>query len=185
MLTITHTATMKTKSKITTLEEVFKYLAWIPRINNGGCGISALAIYRWLEKENLLIKNPILKYKNTRFVFCYEKYCKSIMQNNKKAVKNLDTPPIAPNHAVLYHMGEYIDADGIVDISTYEWMQNITEEEFIVRANNNVDYWNPDFNRNKYLGLIEKKLDIDLSDIRLRELYPWEIIPSRTMRKKS
>lgn len=176
------------RKKITELEQVFKYLSWIPRINRGGCGISALAIYRWLEKENLLIKNPILKWKNTKFVFLYENTHKYIFDNNMKAIKDLNTEPIAPNHAVLFHMGEYIDADGIVDVSGYKWMQNITVEEFIVRANNSIDYWNPDFDRNKYLKLISKKLDIDLSDIVQREKFPWEVqsIPTpRIVKRKS
>jgi len=181
---------MATKKKITTLEEVFNYLSWIPRINRGGCGISALAIYRWLEKENLLIKNPVLKWKNTKFVFLYDNCHRFVLDNNRIAVKDHNTDPIAPNHAVLFHMGEYIDSDGIVDVSGFKWMQNITEEEFVIRANNSLDYWNPDFNRNKYLKVISKKLGIDLSDIVNREVYSWQelrtptIPPPRIMKRK-
>lgn len=163
------------KTKITTLHKVLVYLSKIPSINCGGCGISALAIYRWLEKENLLIKNPKVKKHNTRFVFLYENTCKYIYHNNKIAIKNLDADAIAPNHAVLFHDGDYIDAKGIVDVSSYKWIQNISNEEFIVRANNNLEYWNSEFDRNNYLKAIENRLEIDLSDIKFRELYPWEI----------
>jgi hypothetical protein len=178
------------RKKIITINDVFAYLAWIPYINLGGCGISALAIYRWLEKENLLIKNPISKGQNTRFVFLYEGNGKHIFDNNKEAIKDINTEPIAPNHAVLFHDGNYIDVDGIIDVSTYKWMQNISNEDFIIRANNTVDYWNPSFDRNKYLRLIEKRLGIDLSDIALRERYPWQLEgivcrPTRIMKRIS
>jgi hypothetical protein len=182
---------MATNNKITELDQVLKYLSRIPRINNGGCGVSALAIYRWLEKEKLLIKNSILKHKDTRFVFLYEFDNEHLFKNNKKAINNPNVEAIAPNHAVIFHKGNYIDCDGTVNISRYEWIQNIRNEEFILRANNNVDYWNPDFDRNKYIKLIEKRLNINLSDIQLRVHYPWEIMSvryseyKRVMKRKS
>ena len=37
--------------KIKTLKQVQKFLSNIPNINRGGCGISALALYRWLENN--------------------------------------------------------------------------------------------------------------------------------------
>jgi hypothetical protein len=37
--------------EITTFEDVRKFLSQVPKIDDGGCGIAALSMYRWVEKK--------------------------------------------------------------------------------------------------------------------------------------
>lgn len=139
------------------LKQVQKYLSEIPNINRGGCGISALSMYRWI-KDNERIGN-------TKFVFLYigdegkERYL-----NNQKILRDKDKKAQACSHICILYMGEFIDSDGEVDVSDYDWIQIIDEEEFIKRALSNTKDWNILFNR-EYINNIENELEIDLGDI--------------------
>lgn len=138
------------------LEEVMDYLSNIPDINAGGCGISALAMYRWLKKHNLL--------NNTKFVYLH--FSMSEYEDNRLAMVN-GTKLFAPPHCVLEHNGILIDSDGEVD--TYEFGEHhltIDDERVIVDSINSDD-WNPSFDREKWVPKIEKRLGINLSDVEL------------------
>lgn len=144
------------KATPSTLKQVQKFLSKIPDINEGGCGISALSIYRWLEKNN--IKD------NNKFIFLYNAGEKKEYLNNRKVLRNGEGKATAPLHCCILHEGKFIDCDGGIDIGKYNWVQIIDEEQFIKKAINNVGTWNDCFNR-KHIGKIGKKLNIDLSDI--------------------
>ncbi len=139
---------------ILTLSDVQEYLETIPSINRGGCGISALAIFRWLKLNN--------ENDDTKFVFLYNQ--KSDYLNNKKVLKGQDGNPSVPGHCCLLYDGKFIDSAGKYDISNYSWLQIIDEEEFITKSLNEQDSWNHSFDR-EYIKQIEAKLKIDLSDV--------------------
>ena len=142
-----------------TLKEVQKYLNQIDNINTGGCGISALAMYRWLKKNDQL--------QNTKFVYCYSS--KDVYLNNSNVLRNKSGKASATSHAVLLHDGQFIDSKGIKDISIYGWVQIIEEEEFIIKTlNDDVSEWNSYFDRNNIVK-IEQELGIDLSDVKRRK----------------
>jgi len=141
-----------------TLDEVRTYLNDIPFISCGGCGISSLSIYRWLKKHN--------KHSKVTLVFLYKDWRNEQYINNQNILRNISTgEPGAPSHACLYIKKKFVDeyCDNI-DTSEYKYIQNFTEEQFLVRTNNNIGSWNPSFDRDNIRD-IEKALKIDLSDI--------------------
>lgn len=144
-----------------TLKDVQEFLNNIPFINYGGCGISALSMYRWLQKNNEL--------KDTKFVYFYCSYDKKEYLNNKQVLRNGNGKPMGCAHACILHDGKFTDSSGVINnISKFKWTQIIDEEEFIKQSVNNVDEWNPTFNRESFLNNIEEELGIDLSDIKKR-----------------
>ena len=66
---------------ITNFEDVRKYLSRIPNINCGGCGISALSMYRWLEKNENKKSNLVICYNNSEK---YEKTIENLGKDNDK-----------------------------------------------------------------------------------------------------
>ncbi|MFW9873500.1 MAG: hypothetical protein ACFFG0_10385 [Candidatus Thorarchaeota archaeon] len=143
---------------IKTLEDVQLYLISIPAIHSGGCGVSALAMYRWLEKHK--------KLDNTKFVYLYSS--EYDYNRNSNIMKNRNGNLKAPDHCILLHEGQFIDASGIVNLKCWgNYVQIIDEEQLVRDSVKDKDAsWNHAFERDKYIKEIEKKLKIDLSDIK-------------------
>lgn len=70
---------MKAKKSRLKLKQVLEYLNDIPRINHGGCGVSALATYRWLEQN--------YGNRDIEIIYCYKYYNKDRYDNNEKALR--------------------------------------------------------------------------------------------------
>ncbi len=123
--------------EIKSFKNVRKYLNSVEDINMGGCGISALAMYRWLKKNNKLPEN-------TKFAFLYNsKY--DFTSNSEINKGNKNGLPVAPYHAVLFHNRKYIDCRGKINVNEYNYKQMINNEEFIKKAVNNILKWNKTF----------------------------------------
>jgi hypothetical protein len=151
---------METKYK--TLDDVRNFLNGIPFINSGGCGISALAMYRWLEK------NYPKHAKKTVFYFFHRD--KDDYRNNKSLIKNnsYDNTNISiPSHIGIQikNVTDVIDCYREVFIRQYEYVVKTTSEDVLINAINNVCGWNWFFNRKQSVHVIAKELDIDLSDV--------------------
>jgi len=142
---------------IKTFEDVRKFLNSIEDINAGGCGVSALAMYRWLKDNNQL--------DDTKIVLMYDSFEKQEYLNNKKVLRQKNGVPIAPSHCCIYQDGEFVDSTEKLKISEYKWFQIINEEDFLKKVIVDGQYWNAMFDR-KNIKIIEDKLNIDLSDIR-------------------
>ena len=140
-----------------TLRQVQNYLRQIPCINMGGCGISALTMYRWLKEHGQLTKN-------TKFIFLYTDDSQYDYFNNKRVMENGSGSPVAPSHVVLYHRGKYIDCRGERDIFEFDYTQNVQDEKFVVRTNNAIGTWNDYFERINIRD-IQIDTEVDLSDI--------------------
>ncbi|MFA5366638.1 MAG: hypothetical protein WC333_02040 [Dehalococcoidia bacterium] len=140
-----------------TLQEVQAYLQQLPFVNFGGCGIAALAMYRWLKK-NRKASRKICFYMLADQGFIHE--------NNAKCLEGEeDRQPTAPGHMVLYDKGKYFDCGGTYDPTRYNYHLKVTKEQFIVESLNNVPTWREDFPRKYLIGRIAQKLNIDLSDV--------------------
>lgn len=133
----------------------------IPELNNGGCGISALSMYRWLEKNNYLQGDE-------KFLFLYRRN-DDFYENNKMALSN-NAEFCSCAHILFYFNGSFYDSNGkqnhhVHDLrSLYKVKHTVTEDQLIEAINNRVT-WNNDFRRSKYVSVIENKLGISLSDI--------------------
>ena len=140
------------------LNEVREFLSGIPCINEGGCGIAALAMYRWLKKNHTSEEMSKIK-----FVYI-EWDDDSVYEHNERFNDGywLD----APTHCVLLYKGNYIDSNGDVDFDKWgDYTFEINDESVIVDSIIN-GCWNSMFDREKWIPIIEKELGIDLSDIK-------------------
>jgi len=140
-------------------EAVQEFLGNITWINAGGCGVAALAMYRWLKKNNKLSKDT---------AFVYLDNDKWMHENNKKALETNDVEPTSCSHVALQHAKRYVDAEGEVNIRfRFQYKLRIESEAFVLASVNNINVWNPRFNRIQLVPFIAEQLGIDLSDIQL------------------
>jgi hypothetical protein len=144
-----------------TFEEVRNFLNNIDNINCGGCGISALAMYRWLKKHGLTTEQ-------TAFYFLEND--EDNHNNNKQYFSNKEIKLKASCHVVLYHNDQTIDSGGFKSISNYSYQLLEKSEEFLIKMINSVSTWNYAFKRKDHIKNIAKTLGIDLSDVRIS----WE-----------
>jgi hypothetical protein len=145
-----------------TLIKVRQILDNIDDINCGGCGVAALAIYRWLKKNNLLFGGEEIV-----FLYCWED---SVFKCNDKVFKGEREPAEleAPSHIVLNIEGTFID-------STFRTNETLTEryqakhlgvtEDILLKTINNIGSWNDMFEREYNVPFIESSLGINLKDV--------------------
>lgn len=151
-----------------TIEEVQAVLREIPNINNGGCGIAALSIHRWL-KESMLHASAMI-------VFGQRDY-NTFKQNAQAQIDTSNKPGAASHIGVLIY--DYtnnkqmvIDCDGTFDITEYSYA-NLTDDKFLLKSINVCDAWNHLFRRKNHVKNIADALGIDLSDVDLRSKYEY------------
>jgi hypothetical protein len=149
------------KETIKTFEEVKAFLNDIDSIGCGGCGISALVMYRWLKKHKQLPEG-------TKIFFL--EHDEDNHNNNKRFISsggNNDSALKAPCHVVMLYDGNYIDCTSVQFniTSRYDYILEI-EEKYLVACLNNINSWNKMFERNKSLRKIEDNLNVNLSDIK-------------------
>jgi hypothetical protein len=148
-------------NKINNFLEVRNFLAGIDYINRGGCGISALAMFLWLEKfdkENSYGRDEkcfILSYEDDVETFEYNSAIISIGELNK-----LDTP----SHVLLF-VEDFEDNLEVLDCETdflveSDEVHRITFYEIIPMINTGL--WNSLFERERRIPIIEENLGIDI-----------------------
>ena len=143
-------------------EDVKEFLSNIDSINSGGCGLSALVMYRWLKKYNKLTEDVKIIFLDN------DKYNH---ENNKECMTNKQGTLKAPSHIVMLYDSFHIDCSGVQYnvAERYDYILEVAED-YLVNCLNNVTSWNVAFDRNTALSVIENNLHIDLSDI-MRKFY--------------
>lgn len=152
------------------INPIRKILDDIPYINEGGCGVAALAMYRWLEKKELL--------DNPKFIYGYKYTGHAGYINNSLILKDnvlpekcacLDYPyPQSASHVALENAGLIFCTEKYYDSyeDLYKYYNVIDNVDYVVQTlNDGILTWNSYFNRSKYIPEIENKLGISLSDI--------------------
>lgn len=142
---------------MTKLEEVTEFLSSIPDINAGGCGIAALAILRWIEKNASEMLNDI------QIVFLYNDSWQ--YNTNCTMIQSGEKSLVVPAHVVLRtNKGEEIDAH-------CDWCEQehpVSLDHLITTINDPIENgWNPWFERKTQVKKIAEKLNIDLSDVNI------------------
>jgi hypothetical protein len=133
------------------IEPTRQLLNGIPNINVGGCGISALAMIKNIQKEFEF---------TPEIYFSYGSYDKCLFQNNKKYLQeNNYSKCEAPGHVLLKINGKYFDSGKIIDNPTRP-LYHIVPYEMLMDTIKNEDSWNSMFNRKKWAPYIEKELNI-------------------------
>lgn len=136
-----------------TFDELLEFLNSIPKINQGGCGVSALVMYRWLKKHK--------KHPKIVFFYSWRNGNKSL---NERAINDKKLKGHCCTHAVIRYKNKYYDSNGETNPSFSN--SHSLPEDVVVRAINNIVEWNDDFDR-KHIIEIQKKTGIDLSDIKI------------------
>lgn len=139
---------------------VLSYLDSIPNINNGGCGIAALAIYRWLKKNQ--------PEKECKITFLSDNYIYSL---NCEKLKSNILSLVVPSHIVVEIDGKFYDSDGEYPNYRGNCYYQVKEDHLITTINcPDCNNWNDVFKR-KHTKSIAKTLGIDLSDVNIKHKY--------------
>lgn len=156
------------------LEAQFKavqdFLNELPAINYGGCGLSAYAMFLWLQKNNMLTED-------TQIVFLHYSYSERDFQTNQSFYLQGIGNPVAPEHVVIYRNGKYIDSTGVYQrVNEYSFKLAVSldkAENFLVNSLND-DNWNSWFDRPSVVPIIEKELGVTFRADMRRENKSWE-----------
>jgi hypothetical protein len=149
----------------TTFEDVQRAINEVPNINLGGCGIAALAMARWIKKNN----SNFMTY---LFVMGHND-SESFKLNSEVLANATKLEPTSATHVGLIMYDYMTDTQRIVDCNTvynmlsYDYVNTFHDEDLLIRAINRIDHWNPAFSR-RHVATIARVLDIDLSDIDCR-----------------
>jgi len=134
--------------KIATFEDVRKFLSDIPNLDYGGCGISALSMYRWLKKNEKETSAIILLYRPAH------------------SGEDVSSYISGPAHCGIEYKGKIIDEDEEICLDLYSNWMKIREKGMLNLLNKN--NWNDRFEREKNIHQIEERLGINLSDVCLK-----------------
>lgn len=148
----------KQTETLESFDQVRNFLNNIENINCGGCGISALAMYRWLKKHGQTTEQT---------TFCFLENDYSNHKTNQEYHTNKEVVLRASCHILLFYDGQTIDSNGYHSTCSYDYNLVEKSEEFLLAMINNVWTWNFMFNRKEHVKNIAKTLGIDLSDVKL------------------
>jgi hypothetical protein len=146
--------------KIKTIEPILECLNSIRYINHGGCGIAALAIYRWSKANGHFVPEHAF-----RFLWDYDE-AEERDRNDERLFNGELSDVATPSHIVIELYDGLYDSDGLYDPDAagdleQEYHLNADELLAVINAGN----WNSLFNRARYIPVIEFALGIDLSDV--------------------
>ena len=129
----------------------------VPNINYGGCGLSALAMYRWLKANNKLVGDESFVYLYTINDGTYNSNCEVLENKNKKKLGSA-------SHIMLYHDGRVHDSISCEVKPRYKNQHKHLTEKHLVESLN-YGYWNNAFYRGRYKDEIAKLFNIELNDV--------------------
>lgn len=133
------------------LQELRTLLGNIPSINNGGCGVAALAMYRVAREYDLPVN----------IMFLYTDWFRDAYNNNMAFMNKTGAYADSCNHVVLEINGIVFDSrNADMDISRYTMRHRVTEALLLASLHN--DVWTTTFKRNIYMPQIDKWLGYKL-----------------------
>jgi hypothetical protein len=136
-------------TKLSTFAELRANLARIPNIHGGGCGISALAMYKWLKENKKLSKD-------FKFYFFYSFIAGNDYEYNNRVLRNeIDNQLEVPCHIGIYYRGRIIDCKSEVVRYTFSHPVELEHLDAVVKMINDPHEWNYSFNRSVHLPVIE------------------------------
>lgn len=142
------------------LQDVIDFLSDIPDINAGGCGIAALAIYRWMEK------NASKMLENIEIVFLYNDDWQ--YDTNCTRIRCGECSLVVPAHVVLRDVISEYEYDAKCAWMGRKQEHTVDVQHLITTINIPVENgWSPWFKRKENVEKIAKKLKISLSDVNI------------------
>lgn len=151
-----------------TLDEVLEFLGTIPTINEGGCGIAALSVWKWAEK------NCPKELDNISIVYLYENEEYNLLLQNKSAIvcDDLDLIFVPPHVAILWE--DVILESGGGEVTEYKLYDEVPIN-FLEKSLKQFWKWSGIFSRFQWIPVIEKELGIDLQEFLIENL-PTRIV---------
>ena len=149
----------KFKKPINNLDDLRQSLDNINNINYGGCGVSAYAMYCYLEKNNLLKED-------TQIIYLHD-WCENSIKHNLEFIKGNNNNPTSANHVILYHDGYYVDSEHkYIFLNSFRYSSNYFKvpqdiTHVFMKLSLNESSWNPRFDR-KNIKEIEKFIELNL-----------------------
>jgi hypothetical protein len=143
-------------------KKVRAFLTDIPNINCGGCGIAALAMYRWLKRKKACDVRFIVGYNNAN----------QFKINSEYVVDHSNNSPVAPCHIGLairfdcFDSGVIMDCEKDWELFRWRYIHMFEDESAILDMINKGNNWNDSFDRSDVL-LIAERLNIDLTDVKI------------------
>lgn len=145
-----------TQIKLRGLKEIQQKLNNTSNINSGGCGVSALALHRWLTKIGV-------DKKDLSIVYLYDTFWR--YDCNKNNIKNKSAVLTAPEHCCLYYKKQYFDSTGIININSFTYKQRFKTVSKLVKSINESN-WNTLFDRDN-VDRIAQQLKIIMKDVKI------------------
>ena len=134
--------------EIKTFLQLRRYLQTIPCINEGGCGIAALTMFRWLKQRG----------ESSEIVFYYNSKSKKSFNANE-ACMGVDSC----SHAYVKYKQKLYDTERL---QTDGRLRHMMSESMVVKSVNNKKNWSSNFDRD-FIPYIQKDTGVDLSDLNL------------------
>lgn len=117
-------------------------------INFGGCGVAALALYRYMLKQGIANESTCFKF----------------MYSGPKRECSI---PYVPIHVALYHNGRYYDSYGVYEDYNLYRVRTTKDPECLLKSINDYrDNWNSRFDRRKECRQIAWSLGVSLKDVK-------------------
>jgi hypothetical protein len=140
-------------------KSIYKLLGKVYAINSGGCGVAALAVIRWAERNN----QPI-----PAIVFLYDCFEEEEAEKNMSLIQNGHIKSAyTPSHIALLIGEEVLDSRLLSDYNPMDVYtvchSGVTPEELLELINSG--NWNDWFVRKDSIPVIEEMLSISLSDV--------------------
>lgn len=129
-----------------------KIRKYIPSIDYGGCGIAALAIVR---------STGIKKFD---YVFVDDSWERDDFEEITEIIP-------APAHVVLMIGAKFLDSKGFSHINCWDsFIPVLVPGDIFIDTLDAHNGWNTDFDREENVPILERILNIDLSDIHQKEM---------------
>lgn len=139
-----------------TFKSMQKFLAQIPEISMGGCGIAALALYDLAKKENRKVK----------IYYLYDIWEEWVADKNLEYKKGNSKTADGANHIVLQFKGEdiYHDCKGVYNPENTgftEFIHSVTRKH-LVNSIIHGSCWNNSFDRSVWLPKINEMMGYNI-----------------------
>ena len=135
-----------------------KVISKIRNLNCGGCGVAALAMYRYLTANGIRVEI----YAGYRDYLCYEH------SRDIKRIRNGLDPLYVPNHIYLKVGAKLYDSDMNSKELNADFVHSAKiNERMLLTLLNESSNWNHAFDRKSHINFIEAVFEVDLSDVKV------------------
>jgi len=135
-----------------TFTKARKELDSLPFINQGGCGLAALALYDTAVREG----------KKPKIVYCYSFWGDSTaMHKNNLFKEGKRKRAYACSHVLIKVGKRYWDSTGEIKSKDVKWAYELDEDitrKHLIASINNKGAWNDCFDRRRCMPIIKKML---------------------------